>query len=388
MKDSRDSLSREHAKRAVLVVAAAGILAVSACSAHGAETSLLAGTPNIINMQSTTRPSLLDIHRYEELKVSSNPQLTRVGQYESLNGVGSVAQASFFVPTPTTPEQASTYAASIAQILHDFAKAEMQPLVFVEPTNDKGKLNLQKYANGAYDVALQTYFAQLKANGVTDKDMGTWVILPEGNMPEWSSVDPTVYAKTVTKTAKIQKQYFPASRTAIMLDSETYPTATSYEGGTYVSLRPYVKDIPHGLIDSVGLQGFPESGVASPSQYLRIDLLTEMAHTLRVKDIWLNTGTFGTAYDSQHHSMTKVSAYERAAQLRDVATKAEDLHRQGFNVAVHLFAENKLRSSEKIDWSYWHGTPSTSTDAPVFAHFAKQLEQGNVALWVFDSPDD
>lgn len=378
----------ELAKRAALVMLAGGTLAVGACSSSNGPEASTTATPSAVISSPEASPSspspLSNIPRDEKLKASKEPQLAKIGQYESLSGAESVQRASLFVPTPASSEQATAYAAEAAKTLHAFAEADMPALVFIEPANDNGNLDLKKYANGGYDAALKTYFAQLKANGITDKTMGTWVVLPEGNLPEWSSVDPTIYAKTVTRTANIQKQYFPASQTAIMLDSETYPTARSYDGGKYVSLKPYVQKITHGLIDSVGLQGFPEPGVASPLQYLRTDLLAEAAHTLGTKNVWFNTGTFSKEYDSEHHRMLSIPAHERATQLSQVAADAKALQHQGFNVAVHLFAEDKLHSGEKTDWSYWHGTPSADTDASVFTNFAKQLKSDNVALWLFD----
>jgi hypothetical protein len=224
--------------------------------------------------------------------------------------------------------------------------------------------------------------------------MGMWVPLPEGNLPVWSSIDPADFTACVTKAATYQKKHFPHSATSILLDTDTYPTSDSWVGGRPVSLLPYVQSVPAGLIDSIGLQGFPwspaggEDGSSNgmPEQYLRTDLLIEAARTLRVKDVWLNTGSFGVKYAHQSGRQVVVSPEQRLVILKDVVAIAKKVQSQRFAVSVHLFAENKSDVPEATDWSYWpNGKAASSASTMVFKTFVHDLQAANIPLWLFDT---
>ncbi len=222
--------------------------------------------------------------------------------------------------------------------------------------------------------------------------MGMWVMLPEGNLPEWTSVDPAVFAANVTKVAQYQKKYFPASQTAIMLDSESYPSANSWSGGAYTSLLPYVQSIPKGLIDSFGLQGFPWASPANqpgpnlydPKIYLRTDLAAAAARSLGITNVWLNTGTFSRQYTNNATATVAMSPVSRQTLLNGVVAQAKGLQGQGFTVSVHLFAQDKSGTGEAIDWSYWQ-TPGDSANTDVFTTFVHDLTTTNIPLWIFDT---
>lgn len=321
---------------------------------------------------------------------STNPQLRKLADYEKMCG-GTIERTSFFAPLPTNNEEARSYADDTANTLLAFSRAGISPVVFLEPTQADGSVaDVTQYGLGAYDGALSVYFAALKTKGVTDAQMGTWVILPEWNLPEWGSVDPALFTNLVTRTAGLQKQHFPASKASIMLDSQTYPSADSWEEGSYASLVPYVQHIPRGLIDSFGLQGFPWSPPANdnsealtdPDIYLRIDLAAQAARALGVTEVWLNTGTFSTAYASDDTQRVTITPEKRKQQLSGVTVQAKRLQADGFDVAIHLFAENKAATGEGINWSY--GPAGSPTDA-VFKAFAGENRQAAIKLWLYDS---
>lgn len=327
------------------------------------------------------------------LATAVSAQLRALASYESVCSAGIIDTVSFFAPTPTTQEQATSYANDMAIRLQDFARHGIKPLVFLEPTAEGAILNFETYRSGAYDVALEKYFAAVKALGITDATMGTWVFFPEGNIPVWNDVSASRYATNVTKTAQHMKEYFPAAKAAVLLDSMTYPSDTSWSGGRYVSLAPYIKDIPKGLIDSFGLQGFPwtppanEAGVASfdPNAYLQTSIAGEAARILGVSEVWLNTGTFSRAYATNPAKTVVVEPAKRADMLRGVVAQANNLRTQGFSVAIHLFSEDKSQTSEGIDWSYWNTNQTpTGPSVDVFRAFAHQAQSNNLPLWLFD----
>jgi hypothetical protein len=327
------------------------------------------------------------------LTKSPSPELRKLAQYQQVCNALPVVRSSFFVPTPATTQQAQAYASDVVAQLKAYAQAGVSPLVFMEPDSATGTLlDLTQYSGGAYDSALDTYFSDIKAAGVTDAMMGMWVMLPEGNLPEWTSVDPATFAANVTKVAQFQKKYFPTSQTTIMLDSQTYPSATSWDGGAYVSLLPFVQNIPKGLIDSFGLQGFPwaspanqnDGNLYNPKVYLRTDLAAQAAQALGISNIWLNTGTFGRMYANTASETVVNSPAQRQTMLDGVVTEVKTLQHQGFSVSVHLFAQDKSADSEGTDWSYWQ-TPGDSQNTVVFTTFAHDLAAANVPLWLFDT---
>jgi len=330
------------------------------------------------------------------LNSSESPQLRKLSQYEKVCGSGIINQLSFFVAMPTTAGEASEYARNVAAQLREFATYGIAPLVFLEPTTASGLVDMKAFRAGNYDTVLDAYFSALKSAQITDQMMGTWVSFPEGNIPVWTSVDPGDFVASVTKTVTFQKKYFPSSRASIMLDTLSYPSAANWNDGKAVSLLPYVSGIPGGLIDSFGLQGFPWTPAANetgsnngaPKNYLRVSLAAEAARALNVKNIWLNTGTFGVKYANQSGRQVGVSSAQRLASLIETVAQAKTLQAGGFAVSMHLFAEDKSRVPEATDWSYWpSGQSGTSASTTAFKTFAHDLQAANIPLWLFDADE-
>jgi len=331
------------------------------------------------------------------LEVANSPELRKLAEYDQVCNSGVIGTLSFFTPIPTTNSEAKSYASDVIAELNEFSAKGIQALVFLEPTTASGGLiDMNTYNSGAYDSVLDTYFADIKAGGINDSMMGTWVPFPEGNIPEWTSVDPNVFTAAVTKTVTFQKKYFPTSKASILLDSQSYPTGASWGGGSQVSLLPYVQNMPAGLLDSFGLQGFPwvppanvnESTNGEPQSYLRVDFAAQAARSLNVHTIWLNTGTFGVAYAGQGSSQVTITPARRSQLLTEVTAQASVLKGQGFQVAVHLFAQDKSSTDEATNWSYWStGQTASSPATTVFKSFVHQLQVAGVSLWLFDSND-
>lgn len=331
---------------------------------------------------------------HQPLASANSPYLQKLAQYEQVCGSGIVEKVSFFVSTPTTIVEAHEYARGVAIQLREFAAYGISPVIFFEPTTSNGLADMQKYREGGYDAALNAYFATLKADGITDVMMGTWVPLPEGNLPIWDSVKPDDFVACVTKAISYQKKHFPNSSASILLDTDTYDTSGSWVGGQAVSLLPYVIGIPDGLIDSFGLQGLPWSAPANKGgatngtvrQYLRTELAAEAARAIGVEMIWLNTGTFSVKYPNEPDQRIAVTAAQRQEQLLGVIDAVKSLQSLNFAVAVHLFAEDKSTTDEAADWSYWpNGKAATSSSTIVFQTFVRDLRAADVPLWLSDT---
>jgi len=325
---------------------------------------------------------------------STIPQLQKLAEYEQVCESAIIDRLSFFTAIPTTLQQASDYANDVATRLNEFGANNIKPLIFFEPTNNGSLIDMLAFQSGAYDPALDAYFSALKTAGITDQAMGIWVPFPEGNIPVWTSVNPNVFADCVTKTITYQKKYFPNSKAGILLDSITYPVSKSWSGGQAVSFMPYIKNIPNGLIDSFGLQGFPWSAPANqstetngtPANYLRVDLAAEAAHYLGISDVWLNTGSFSSKYTGQAGLQVTVTPEQRLNLLHESITQAKKLQAQGFMVSIHIFAEDKSLVPEATNWSYWSSSSiNSSLSTSVFKSFVNEAQASNLSLWLFDT---
>ena len=320
---------------------------------------------------------------------SSSSQLRALAVFESVCGAGVSKTASFFAPTPTNAQQAKSYANDIVAQLRAFSANGISPVIFLEPTAEGNILDFNQYAAGAFTPALDSYFAAIRAAGITDAQMGLWVSFPEGNIPVWNNVDAATFNTNVSITMSAMKRIFPGAKGGLLLDSMTYPSGTSWSGGRYVSLLPYVRNIPGGLIDSVGLQGFPWSPPATeggpaltdPKVYLQINEAEEAARTLGVNEVWMNTGSFSTTYSGSPTRRVSKSPADRQKQLDGAVQQAIVLRQKGFSTAIHLFAENKAATAEGIDWSYWQNAEHTA----VFKSFTHDAQAAGVPIWIFDA---
>jgi hypothetical protein len=328
---------------------------------------------------------------HEGLERSTLSQLRKLAEYEAVCG-GIVAQrTSFFTSLPTTTAEAVAQAIDMEQQLKEYARFGISPIIFLEPTYaDGGTVSIATYSAGGYDRALDTYFAALKSKGITDSQMGMWVPLPEWNTPAWGNTDPTTFGSLFTRTVHIQKKHFPASQAGILLEGMTYPSGQSWENGRYTSFLPYIKGLPRGLVDSFGIQGFPwgaeDGGEANldPKTYLPVQLAIEAAQSLDAKRVWFNTGTFHSFVRDPAQPQVLTPAQRRSI-LQAVINQAKQVTNAGLEAAVHLFAEDKSKTDEKIDWSYWStGNTKDSPDVQVFRDFANDARAANVALWLFD----
>ena len=322
------------------------------------------------------------------LASASISQIRQLAKYEALCGGKVASKLSFFMATPTNDAEASSYARYAAARLLAMRDYGIAPIVFFEPSTTDGVIDLKSFSEGGYDKPLDALFRQLRSLGVTDTSMGTWVPVPEGNTPVWSTLDPVVYGRAVTKAVTFQKKHFPNSKASLLLSSTTFYGSPDWDDGKSASLRPYLAHIKAGIIDSFGMQGLPwvARGNASitngaPSEYLRSDIAVEAGKVLGVREVWLNTGTFGRKYVGSSGE-TKISDKTRSALLDGVINVSNTIKKSGFSVSIHLFAEDKSTAGEATDWSYWTGTSGTQGLIKKIVH---DTTTNGIGLWLYDN---
>ncbi len=341
-----------------------------------------AADPIVLNDCGVTEPA------HQGLTASYMPELRKLAEYEQVCGGAVANRVMIFLAMPASITEATGLAKDASYTLKELARFGISPLVILEPVTSQGFVNYTSYIVGDYDAAMDAYFNTLKAQGVTDAMMGLWVPFPESNIPEWGNTNPVDVAACITKTAQFQKKFFPGSKTSVLFDSKSYPSGSSWDGGSYASLVPYVKDIPKGLIDSFGLQGYPwpdEPADYNAAHFVNPILAKEAASVLGVNSVWLSTGTFAEGKAWNGKTIT-LSPTERQTILADILSQARNLQVSGYKVSLNLFAENKLATKEAINWSYWSGgNIDTSPSTRAFKTLAHDLRASNIDLWLFDS---
>lgn len=320
--------------------------------------------------------------------------LVKLSQYQQACHSFVTDTAMVFISMPMSDSQAKAYAAQDADMLKDFSKQGVRPLVIAEPTDQSGtQINFADTASGAYNDYFKTYFEALKAAGISDAQLGIWAPFPEANLPYWNNNQPQYFAPSVNNYVGALRAAFPTAQTSVLLNSATYETTDfNWENGDYSSLLPYVNGITPGFVNYAGLQGFPwmarqggTGSILNAAEFLNPSLLSEMADALGTKKVWFNTGTFGTKYALDPAAIVTMTPERRKAVLTTIDTQAVLLQKKGYEVAVNIFAQDKSKESEETNWSYWSGSdPFSSNATPVITDFINQLNSQNISFWLFD----
>lgn len=325
---------------------------------------------------------------------TNDPNLQRLSAYQDICSSFVTDRLMIFTGFSQDISSATTNAAQMAHKLKLFKQAGVVPIVVAEPYISDQAMSYKRYLAGEYDVAMNYYFQQLKAAGISDAMMGTWVPFPESNTPSWNNVgtEPHDFALCVNKYLKLLKRYFPGAKGSILLNATTYdPTDVNWDNGDYISLSPYVDALDNKLVTSVGIQGFPwmtnaqqaKRTIFKAQEFLQPDLAIGMAQVLRTRDIWINTGAFASKYTNDPTKTVHLSIAERKALLDDilqVAVNIRDYQENQYRVSINLFAEDKSRTTEATDWSYFQSKESEAT----LKDFLMNVENAGIPLSISD----
>lgn len=334
--------------------------------------------------------------KIESLPNATHPGLRRLAEYQDVCQSAAAGTLMIFTDMPKDSIEAESKAKEMAVTLKEFSKYGVRPLVIAEPVTTWGFVDFAEFRDGFYDSWLEDYFVALKAQGITDEQMGIWVPFPEANLPYWNhqSVKPEDFGRVVNKYVSIMRKQFPNVHASILLNSASYDNSDfEWSNEEYVSLLPYVRTIEKDSIDSFGMQGFPWAGRAGsnyPSQFdasrfLNTSIATEAAQFLDVDEVWLNTASFAQKYTLDERSTIEITPETRQAIMSSVKDEAQKLQALGFKVSVNLFAQDKSAASEETDWSYWAPEKQrTSPHSIVFRDFTANLHRENMELWLFD----
>lgn len=323
----------------------------------------------------------------------TDPQLRKLHYYQEACHSFVTNTMMIFVDMPTSDAMADSSAKKVGQTLQQFSKANVRPLVIAEPNDGVANIDFGEYASGKYDEIIDRYFRALKAQGITDAQMGVWNPFPEANLPYWNNNKPEYFGPSVARYLTTLRKYFPKASTSVLLNSATYEVNDfDWRSGDYASLLPYIKGIPAGLVDYAGLQGFPwmapkgdDTNILNGAEFANHILLAELADGLKTKKAWLNTGAFASKYALDPEKTVTVSPERRKDVLLTIKEEAVTLKKKGYSVAINIFAEDKSQTAEATDWSFWKDNqPFQSAATPVLTEFIASLPAQDIDFWLFD----
>ncbi|MCC7290031.1 hypothetical protein IT417_02170 [bacterium] len=331
------------------------------------------------------------------LNESKDSTLKRLGELQQICESFATDTQMIFTNMPNSEINASRLGLAVATKLKEFSKFGVRPLVIVEPVTEWGPIDFEEFNSGFYNKWIESFFVKLKNEGVGQGDMGIWVPFPEANLPYWNrgSSKPELFGENVMIYFKLLRKYYPTTERSILLNSVSYAADDeNWEDGRYTSLLPYVKTLKPGSVDSFGIQGFPWRSPKSeknpvyiydPLEFINPSLAVEAAKFLHVKKIWINTGTFRAKFTNDPGELVTEPPNLRAEILNEILNQADILKKDGFDVAINIFAENKTETNEATDWSYW-GKKVTEADkhSEIFKDFISKLSEKEIGFWFFD----
>jgi hypothetical protein len=318
---------------------------------------------------------------------AAEPHLAQLQRYQDVCKSYVTNSLMIFTSFPTDTAGAATDSAAIAKKLQTLHQAGVRPIVIAEPYVGDQAMSYRAFMAGTYDSALAEYFKGLRAAGIADDMMGTWVPFPESNTPNWNNKDtePSDFALCVNRYLSALKKEFPNAKGSILLNATTYePDDVGYNNGDYLSLVPYLQGLDRSLVTSMGIQGFPwvsnakaaeRREIFRAAEFLQPDFAIAAAQELRTRDIWFNTGSFATKYANDPSKQASITPNERKAILQGVLEVVDQVRRyqqNEYRVSVNLFSEDKSKMNEATDWSYWRSDDDQRVLRDFLAKAAKQ----------------
>lgn len=331
------------------------------------------------------------------LDSSSDTQLKKLSQLQSICDSSASSNLMVFTEMPNSEISASRLATSLAAKLKEFKKYNITPIVVVEPITSWGLVDFAEFNTGFYNDWIISFFNRLKVEGIKEEDLGLWVPFPEANLPYWNKGDskPEIFGSNINLYSKLIRKVYPKARLSILLNSVSYPSIDDkWENGKYLSLIPYIKDIKPNTIESFGIQGFPwrspknvklPTQIYDPLEFLNTKIAIESAEYLKLKSIWINTGTFRSKYTNDPTMIVTESSKIRSEILDEIINQALELKKKDYSVSINLFSQNKTDTSEATDWSYW-GTSAKDTDqhTVILKKFIQKLDTNKIIFWYFN----
>ncbi len=358
-------------------------------------TLLLSGaTFYILNIQKEPLPVITQDYCSTEPKLNlnntDNPYLTKINYYQNICNSKAFDKMMIFTFMPQSDEARTAEIKNLGEKLITFEQNGLKPIIVIEPNSEEGLLNFYDFENGLFDSSLRKFLKGILDYGVNESMMGRIIPFPEPNIPAWNrnGSTPASFGTNFNKTIQIIREFYPNIKGTILLNTKSYATDDlRWANGKLVSLKPYLTNIDPGLVESIGLQGFPWQ---SPSNqvlfeekdakvFLPIKLIEEMSEITNNKSLLLNTGSFATRYSNNPDQTINIPPFKRRQVLDSILYESKELQSKGYSVNINIFSENKTKTEENVDWSY-----STPDQQAILKEFIARANVLNIELSVFD----
>lgn len=333
----------------------------------------------------------------KDLEFAVDPHLQKLAEHQNVCNSFVTDELMVFIDMPNNNDIAKQRAKELATTLKEFKSYGVTPIVVVEPVSDWGLIDFEEFQGKLYNPWINTFFKTLKAQGITEDEMGMWVPFPEANLPYWNrqTSKPKEFGFVINEYNKLLLKHFPDAHISLLLNSASFES-TDYEwsDGQYISFNNYLENITPGTISSFGIQGFPWKSSADknpiniddPKEFLAPELLIEAARELETNKIWINTGTFNNKYTLNPDTTVTSSADERDEILTGIAQVATELSSKGLEVKLNIFAEDKSTTQEATNWSYFNNGYKEQTEhTQAYKEFIKKIDNSEVQISLFDT---
>lgn len=362
--------------KAWLVASVAALSLAAACASPDITTPATAQTSPSATavLPGPTAPTTSATPKTQEGKLFTSPETEAL---DALQAEAPTIRPDFlmtFIDSPTDLEEARATAQENAITLKAIDAHGEQPLVIFEaPWDEAHGLGagftryVEDVAAGTYDTVLTEYFMALKEQGITKESIGKFVVAPEFNMPNTGPVpDVRTWAQYVTKAALAQQKTFPGSTTSILLNAESYPPGTeNWDDARTDRLPVYAKALKQesdrsgkNLHFNVGVQAMPwldEDASPADARHVSDSIpavpVADVVEAARVlgAGVWVHGGAIKSRRLA-NGEVLQIPKSKRLEMLQILHALAAGAQKAGVSCTFSVFAEDKLRGDEGIDW--------------------------------------
>jgi hypothetical protein len=309
-------------------------------------------------------------------------------RYNQMAGGDFATSVMLFSSTPVGEDEIESVSNRIAAKIKTLSKSNLEVIVVLEPISaSQGKLNFSDIALGKYNNDFVGLMTALKSKGVTNANIGNWIIWPEPNLPDkyWNKprFESANFGDMFNNFAAPLKAAYPNAKMTILMDTKSYdPSDYDYANGKAVSWSPYLNRVDKSLVTTIGIQGFTwyakdgSDKLIDPKQYLPTTLVVEAAQQLGIKSLLVNTGQ-AKAYKSTNGGVVQISDSQRRRINQEVAAQILKLKNYGYETTANFFVEDKIDTPEGIDFSY------PTDDAAMFRLLINDLNYAKVKIGMF-----
>ena len=270
----------------------------------------------------------------------------------------------YSVSLPNTIEGLSAVAIKTTADLRAIADLGLTPIVIIDLNKTWKYEDFQNVDKAAYAQFFETFFTQLKENGIESNMVHRWIILPEPNQPKWDSsyLEPELFARMHGHISEKLLAAYPDSKTHLVFNMMTFEQKDfSWSQKEYVSVAPYLQKVQSPNIVGMQFIGFmflppaTEDGemLLDPNEFVAQALIAEALEVKPVAELGLITGTFASAYAGSQKTEVIIPAkvrHEILSQTIDTFLKFKK-NNPSLELSITLSSTN-LSQDPNSDWWY------------------------------------